>query len=461
MDLEIDKERKINMDDKATLAEMDKKLDTSRKELAAKQSESDAQTVEINELKEVVARQLRQIAELEEELSRTRDELARLKFSTSQRLQELEDSLSAKDSKLSLAIENEATIKQEISLISEEKQDLLNMTIELKEKLAAKEKERTTLTSQISKMAKDVEQLQGSYQSCSEQNRSLQRQYEVTKQEAEEIKPRLERFQSELSSKTSQLVEAAKLQQTTEKETEKRVEEAVTELTRSFETRVSELTASLSESKSMNDDLKSRLADYEAELEESRVKQISVYAGENCYHLYVAKLAYDPILLETEDSLSPESSPNKSCDRSGADSALSATDKLTEITVNAGDYVFVSGELSEEGFYEAHLLDGRAGWVPSNVLEPLYEFDLHGFVVANGSQEEEEEVNGDTRAANMSSFDSTMFNDSSLLPSTPRAQAPYPRNLVLERQFANSILIGWESPEGKNTWLLFCYSLGF
>ncbi|KFO34813.1 RIMS-binding protein 3A, partial [Fukomys damarensis] len=43
----------------------------------------------------------------------------------------------------------------------------------------------------------------------------------------------------------------------------------------------------------------------------------------------------------------------------------------SELPLTAGDYVYVSGDLDEDGFYEGKLANGRQGLVPSNVLGQL------------------------------------------------------------------------------------------
>ncbi|XP_004628202.1 RIMS-binding protein 3C [Octodon degus] len=42
-----------------------------------------------------------------------------------------------------------------------------------------------------------------------------------------------------------------------------------------------------------------------------------------------------------------------------------------ELPLTAGDYVYVFGDLDEDGFYEGELEDGRQGLVPSNLLEQI------------------------------------------------------------------------------------------
>ena len=330
-------------------------------------------------------------------------------------------------------------MQESINSLKEDKERLIQEQDNLKHLVNENDREKKSLTGQISKLAHDLEILQSTHLEATNLVNHKHTQYISTKEQLEQLQASSSNLENSLEKCKQQLAQVKK-QETLAKQ---KLVTLKQDLTTSFETQLEKVSEQLNESESTNRELQSQLTAVTAELEEQSMKQISVYAGDNCYHLYVAKHAYDPSLNnDSNDSLS--SSPAKSADRSGADSALSATERISDISVNPGDYVFVSGDLTEEGFYEGHLLDGRAGLIPSNVLEPLYEFDIYGFVIASEPAED-----ADVSTGVMSEFSSTMFNDSNLLPSTPRPSAPYPRNLTLDRQFANGILVGWDCPEGN------------
>ncbi|XP_031219120.1 RIMS-binding protein 3 isoform X1 [Mastomys coucha] len=42
-----------------------------------------------------------------------------------------------------------------------------------------------------------------------------------------------------------------------------------------------------------------------------------------------------------------------------------------QLPLTAGDYVYVSGDVDEDGFYEGELVNGQRGLVPSNLVEPI------------------------------------------------------------------------------------------
>uniref|UniRef100_H9GJC3 TSPO associated protein 1 n=1 Tax=Anolis carolinensis TaxID=28377 RepID=H9GJC3_ANOCA len=51
----------------------------------------------------------------------------------------------------------------------------------------------------------------------------------------------------------------------------------------------------------------------------------------------------------------------------------------TELPLTAGEYVYICGEMDEDGFYEGELMDGRRGMIPSNLVEEVSGNDLISF----------------------------------------------------------------------------------
>lgn len=335
---------------------------------------------------------------------------------------EISDLASAKDTAEEKLVQCENSHLEQLHKFTELSKKLEEQEDELKSKRETTEEFEQSLlavNSEIDSLVKEKESLEQMVKQKDSENQVFQHQISVLEED-------LNKSQNALAISKQLADEAVNNLEVTKQE-----------LASLYENKLSKLNDSRQQLQQTNKDLQAQLEEHEG------MKQISVYAAENCYHLYIAKFAYDPSFYNDIID-SPLSSPTKSVDRSGADSALSATEKISDISVNPGDYVFVGGEMNEEGFYEGQLLDGRAGLIPSNVLEPLYEFDINGFVVGSVPEDEFE-----TSGKELSEFSSAMFNDSSLLPSTPRPLAPYPRNLTLERQLANGILVGWDAPEGK------------
>ncbi|XP_075253072.1 peripheral-type benzodiazepine receptor-associated protein 1-like [Convolutriloba macropyga] len=68
--------------------------------------------------------------------------------------------------------------------------------------------------------------------------------------------------------------------------------------------------------------------------------------------VYIAKYTYDPLKFSPNDN--PE----------------------LELCVTKGDYVYIHGDMDEDGFYEGELLGGQRGLVPSNFVDPVKEKEL-------------------------------------------------------------------------------------
>ncbi|XP_077865803.1 RIMS-binding protein 2-like [Saccoglossus kowalevskii] len=67
--------------------------------------------------------------------------------------------------------------------------------------------------------------------------------------------------------------------------------------------------------------------------------------------VFIARYSYDPLLY------SPNENPE------------------AELALNAGEYIYVYGDMDEDGFYEGELMDGRRGLVPSNFIERVADED--------------------------------------------------------------------------------------
>ncbi|KAJ8275805.1 hypothetical protein COCON_G00075570 [Conger conger] len=139
-----------------------------------------------------------------------------------------------------------------------------------------------------------------------------------------------------------------------------------------------------------------------------------------------------------------------------------------ELPLTAGEYIYVYGDMDDDGFYEGELMDGRRGLVPSNFVERVSDDDMMSLHPP------------ETGELSHSSFqDSSLHSEKHLrfslnssgraepLPPSPgpeKAQAPlangldldaeelgvdsvpYPRKLTLIKQLAKSVIIGWDPP---------------
>ncbi|CAE1312074.1 RIMBP2 [Acanthosepion pharaonis] len=186
--------------------------------------------------------------------------------------------------------------------------------------------------------------------------------------------------------------------------------------------------------------------------------------------VYIAKYNYDPF------QFSPNENPE------------------AELPLNSGDYVFINGEMDEDGFFEGELIDGKKGLVPSNFVEKVPDVDLIDFssiFVASGhhsddnvlsnlavqqdldfnSSDESEQMSAILRLPDdkplvlpnpdsvgdlgdieeveedSSSLHLSLTDYSDYLSGDKQTESFFPRKLNLDRQLTNSLLISWLAPE--------------
>ncbi|NWX05273.1 RIMB1 protein, partial [Caloenas nicobarica] len=131
-----------------------------------------------------------------------------------------------------------------------------------------------------------------------------------------------------------------------------------------------------------------------------------------------------------------------------------------ELPLTAGEYIYVYGDMDEDGFFEGELMDGRRGLVPSNFVERVSDDDLMTFLpselndLTHSSYQEKGFISASTSSGDKSDLS---VEESSISPLTSRAEGdqeepishtavPYPRKLTLIKQLARSIVVGWEPP---------------
>uniref|UniRef100_A0A3Q3E962 RIMS-binding protein 2 n=1 Tax=Labrus bergylta TaxID=56723 RepID=A0A3Q3E962_9LABR len=132
-----------------------------------------------------------------------------------------------------------------------------------------------------------------------------------------------------------------------------------------------------------------------------------------------------------------------------------------ELPLVAGKYLYVYGNMDDDGFYEGELLDGQRGLVPSNFVEFVQ--DKEKPAIQSG---EEGEDLGPLDHTNMAlvpvdggaSQDGLLGLSNALVPCSngtggpldPEDLAddvvPYPRKISLIKQLARSVIVAWEPP---------------
>ncbi|XP_056140316.1 peripheral-type benzodiazepine receptor-associated protein 1-like [Lampris incognitus] len=151
-----------------------------------------------------------------------------------------------------------------------------------------------------------------------------------------------------------------------------------------------------------------------------------------------------------------------------------------ELPLTAGEYIYVYGDMDDDGFYEGELMDGRRGLVPSNFVEHVSDDDVmsahhpeagdmsqnslldssfhsasqqHHLHTGLSTSERTEQSAASVPAsvpiesASASAFPAPLTNGLDLdLEEVGVDTVPYPRKLTLIKQLAKSIIIGWDPP---------------
>ncbi|XP_067340627.1 RIMS-binding protein 2 isoform X3 [Channa argus] len=132
-----------------------------------------------------------------------------------------------------------------------------------------------------------------------------------------------------------------------------------------------------------------------------------------------------------------------------------------ELPLVAGKYLYVYGDMDDDGFYEGELLDGQRGLVPSNFVEFVQ--DKEKLAIQAGEGGEELGPLDHTHLALMTvdggaSQDGLLGLANALVPCSngtggpldPEDLAedvvPYPRKITLIKQLARSVIVAWEPP---------------
>ncbi|XP_019128006.1 RIMS-binding protein 2 isoform X4 [Larimichthys crocea] len=132
-----------------------------------------------------------------------------------------------------------------------------------------------------------------------------------------------------------------------------------------------------------------------------------------------------------------------------------------ELPLVAGKYLYVYGNMDDDGFYEGELLDGQRGLVPSNFVEFVQ--DKEKLAIQSGEGGEDLGPLDHTPLAltavdGGASQDGLLGSANALVPYSngtggpldPEDLAedvvPYPRKISLIKQLARSVIVAWEPP---------------
>ncbi|NWH95246.1 RIMB2 protein, partial [Aegithalos caudatus] len=129
-----------------------------------------------------------------------------------------------------------------------------------------------------------------------------------------------------------------------------------------------------------------------------------------------------------------------------------------ELPLTAGKYLYVYGDMDEDGFYEGELLDGQRGLVPSNFVDFVQDNEAR----PSGTRSSEQDQNflnlsGPSLEGELLELSPPSHAEPGVLSNGAGTLdvnideigediVPYPRRITLIKQLAKSVIVGWEPP---------------
>uniref|UniRef100_A0A8D1CD44 RIMS-binding protein 2 n=1 Tax=Sus scrofa TaxID=9823 RepID=A0A8D1CD44_PIG len=179
---------------------------------------------------------------------------------------------------------------------------------------------------------------------------------------------------------------------------------------------------------------------FESDMDNERNSNTSKQRYSGKVHLCVARYSYNPFDGPNEN---PEA----------------------ELPLTAGKYLYVYGDMDEDGFYEGELLDGQRGLVPSNFVDFVQDNESR-LASTLGSDQDQNFINHSGlggEGENILDLHSPTHTDSGLtdngagtldvnIDDIGEDIVPYPRKITLIKQLAKSVIVGWEPPVVPPGW---------
>ncbi|NXD02810.1 RIMB2 protein, partial [Certhia familiaris] len=135
-----------------------------------------------------------------------------------------------------------------------------------------------------------------------------------------------------------------------------------------------------------------------------------------------------------------------------------------ELPLTAGKYLYVYGDMDEDGFYEGELLDGQRGLVPSNFVDFVQDNETR-LSSTLSSEQDQNFINrsGPALEGELLEISPPSHLDSSVISNGAGTLdvnideigediVPYPRKITLIKQLAKSVIVGWEPPVVPPGW---------
>ncbi|XP_027944820.1 RIMS-binding protein 2 isoform X1 [Eumetopias jubatus] len=179
---------------------------------------------------------------------------------------------------------------------------------------------------------------------------------------------------------------------------------------------------------------------FESDMDNERNSNTSKQRYSGKVHLCVARYSYNPFDGPNEN---PEA----------------------ELPLTAGKYLYIYGDMDEDGFYEGELLDGQRGLVPSNFVDFVQ--DSESRLASTLGKEQDQNL---IKQAGIGSEGGSLVdlrtpahthagvtdNGAGTLgvsiDETGEDIVPYPRKITLIKQLARSVIVAWEPPAVPPGW---------
>ncbi|KYO39582.1 RIMS-binding protein 2 isoform G [Alligator mississippiensis] len=136
-----------------------------------------------------------------------------------------------------------------------------------------------------------------------------------------------------------------------------------------------------------------------------------------------------------------------------------------ELPLTAGKYLYVYGDMDEDGFYEGELLDGQRGLVPSNFVDFVQDNEARLSSTLSSEQDQNFinhsghalEGGGLLEISPPTHIESSVINNGAgtldvNIDEIGEDIVPYPRKITLIKQLAKSVIVGWEPPVVPPGW---------
>ncbi|KAM5238819.1 RIMS-binding protein 2 [Ctenodactylus gundi] len=137
-----------------------------------------------------------------------------------------------------------------------------------------------------------------------------------------------------------------------------------------------------------------------------------------------------------------------------------------ELPLTAGKYLYIYGDMDEDGFYEGELLDGQRGLVPSNFVDFVQENEsrLSGSLGTEQGRNFANHPGLGPEGESILDVQSPTLTDLGVTDSSGGGSldlniddigediVPYPRKITLIKQLAKSVIVGWEPPAVPPGW---------